>query len=146
VTVQGVSVQKFGTDVNDGTFQMVNRYSTVGPTPYFMLDQFLDDSITAPIGKNATGDFERFHSSQAEALLAQFASTNDTQTQLNAVVGMEKIIATQLPVIPIIYSVAWFDYSTSHFTGWPSPSNPYAPGQPENPYDEYTILHLHPVG
>lgn len=145
VTVQGVSVQKFGTDVNDGTFQMVNRYSTVGPTPFFMLDQFLDDSITAPVGKNATGDFERFHSPQAQSLLAQFASTNDPQTQLNAVVGMEKIIATQLPIIPMIYSVAWFDYSTAHFTGWPSPSNPYTVGQPENPFDEYTILHLHPV-
>lgn len=145
VTVQGVSVQKFGTDVNDGTFQMVNRYSTVGPTPFFMLDQFLDDTLTAPIGKNATGDFERFSSPQAQSLLAQFASTNDPQTQVNAVVGMEKIIATQLPIIPIIYSVAWFDYSTAHFTGWPSPSNPYTVGQPENPYDEYTILHLHPV-
>ncbi|HEX6525887.1 MAG TPA: ABC transporter substrate-binding protein [Streptosporangiaceae bacterium] len=146
VSVQGVSVQKFGTDVNDGTFQMVNRYSTVGPTPYFMYDQFLDDSITAPIGKNATGDFERFYSPQAQALLAQFAATNDPATQLNAIVGMEKIVATQLPVIPIIYSVAWFDYSTSKFTGWPSPSDPYDPGQPEGPYDEYTILHLKPVG
>jgi peptide/nickel transport system substrate-binding protein len=145
VSVQGVSVQKFGTDVNDGTFQMVNRYSTVGPTPYFMYDQFLDDSITAPIGKNATGDFERFHSPQAQALLTQFASTNNTSTQLADIVGMEKIIATQLPIIPIIFSVAWFEYSTSKFTGWPSPSNPYAPGQPEGPYDEYTILHLHPA-
>lgn len=145
VSVQGVSVQKFGTDVNDGTFQMVNRYSTIGPTPYYMYDQFLDDSITAPIGKNATGDFERFHSPQAQALLAQFASTNDTTTQRNAIVGMEKIVATQLPVIPIIYSVAWFDYSTSKFTGWPSSANPYDPGQPEGPYDEYTILHLHPA-
>jgi peptide/nickel transport system substrate-binding protein len=146
VTVQGVSVQKFGTDVNDGTFQMVNRYSTVGPTPYFMYDQFLDDTITAPVGKNATGDFERFYSPQAQALLTQYASTLDSQTQLNDILGMEKIVATQLPIIPIIFSVAWNDYSTSKFTGWPSPSNPYDVGQPEGPYDEYVILHLHPVG
>lgn len=146
VTVQGVSVQKFGTDVNDGTFQMVNRYSTTGPTPYFMYDQFLDDTLTAPVGKNATGDFERFHNTQAQSLLAQFASTNDAATQKNDVVGMEKIVASQLPIIPIIFSVAWFDYSTAHFTGWPSPANPYTVGQPENPFDEYTILHLKPVG
>lgn len=146
VTVQGVSVQKFGTDVNDGTFQMVNRYSTVGPTPYFMYDQFLDDTITAPVGKNATGDFERFYSPQAQAFLTQYASTLNARTQLNDIVGMEKIVATQLPIIPIIFSVAWFDYSSAKFTGWPSPSNPYDVGQPEGPYDEYTILHLHPAG
>jgi peptide/nickel transport system substrate-binding protein len=145
VSVQGTSVAKFGADVHNGAFQMVNRYSTVGPTPYFMYDQFLDDTISAPIGKNATGDFERFHSPQAQALLAQFAGTTDPQAQLNAIVGMEKIVATQLPIIPIIYSVAWFEYSTSKFTGWPSPANPYDPGQPEGPYDEYTILHLKPV-
>jgi peptide/nickel transport system substrate-binding protein len=145
VTVQGTSVQKFGTDVHNGTFQMVNRYSTVGPTPYFMYDQFLDDGITAPIGKNASGDFERFHSPAADAFLKEFAGTNDTATQLADIVGMEKIIASQLPIIPIIFSVAWFEYSTAKFTGWPSAANPYDPGQPEGPYDEYTILHLKPV-
>jgi peptide/nickel transport system substrate-binding protein len=145
VTVQGVSVQKFGTDVNDGTFDMVNRYSTVGPTPYFMYDQFLDDTNTAAVGKNANGDFERFYSPAAQKLLTEYASTQDSTTQLNDILGMEKIIATQLPIIPIIESVAWFDYSSAKFTGWPSPSNPYDVGQPEGPYDEYVILHLHPV-
>lgn len=145
VSVQGVSVQKFGTDVNDGTFQMVNRYGTSGPSPYFLYDQWLDDSITAPIGKNATGDFERFSSPQAQSYLTQFASTNDATTQLNDIVGLEKIVATQLPIIPMIFGVAWFEYSTSKYTGWPSQADPYDPGQPEGPYDEYTILHLHPA-
>jgi peptide/nickel transport system substrate-binding protein len=145
VTVSGISVQKFGTDVNDGTFQMVNRYSTSGPTPYFMYAQWLDDTTTAAVGKNATGDFERFYSPQAETYLKQFAGTDDTTTQLSDVVGMEQIIATQLPVIPIIFGVAWFEYNSSQFTGWPSQSDPYDPGQPEGPFDEYTILHLHPV-
>jgi peptide/nickel transport system substrate-binding protein len=145
VTVSGVSVAKFGTDVADGTFQMVNRYGTAGPTPYFAYDSWLDDTLTAAIGKNATGDQERFHSPQAEAYLQQYASTDNTTTQLNDIVGLEKIVATQLPVIPLVFGVAWFEYNSSHFTGWPSASNPYDPGQPEGPYDEYTILHLKPV-
>jgi peptide/nickel transport system substrate-binding protein len=145
VTVSGVSVQKFGTDVNDGTFQLVNRYGTSGPTPYFMYEQWLDDSTTAPVGKNATGDFERFYSAAAEADLKQFAGTDDATTQTSDIVAMEQIVATQLPVIPLLFGVAWFEYNSSHFTGWPSQSNPYDPGQPEGPFDEYTILHLHPV-
>jgi peptide/nickel transport system substrate-binding protein len=145
VTVSGISVQKFGTDVADGTFQMVNRYGTAGPTPYFAYDNWLDDTITAPVGKNATGDYERFYSPAAETYLKQFAGTDDSTTQLNDIVGLENIVASQLPIIPMIFGVAWFEYNSSQFTGWPSQSDPYDPGQPEGPYDEYTILHLHPV-
>ncbi len=145
VTVSGVSVAKFGTDVADGTFQLVNRYGTAGPTPYFAYDAWLDDTLTAAIGKNATGDQERFYSPQAETYLQQYAATDNTATQFNDIVGLEKIVATQLPVIPLVFGVAWFEYNSSHFTGWPSASDPYDPGQPEGPYDEYTILHLKPV-
>jgi peptide/nickel transport system substrate-binding protein len=145
VTVSGVSVAKFGTDVADGTFQLVNRYGTAGPTPYFAYAAWLDDTTTAAIGKTATGDQERFYSPQAESYLHQYASTNNTTTQLNDIVGLEKIVATQLPVIPMVFGVAWFEYNSSHFTGWPSAADPYDPGQPEGPYDEYTILHLKPV-
>lgn len=145
VTVTGTSVQKFGTDVGDGTFQMVNRYGNSGPTPYFMYDNWLDDTLTAAIGKNATGDYGRFYSSAAESYLKSYASTDNTATQMADIVGLEKIVATQLPVIPVIYGVGWFEYNSGKFTGWPSPSNPYAPGQPEGPYDEITILHLKPA-
>jgi peptide/nickel transport system substrate-binding protein len=145
VTVSGISVQKFGTDVADGTFQMVNRYGTGGPTPYFSYDNWLDDTITAPVGKNATGDYERFYSAAADTYLKQFAGTDNTTTQLNDIVGLEQIVATQLPIIPMIFGVAWFEYNSSQFTGWPSQANPYDPGQPEGPYDEYTILQLKPA-
>jgi peptide/nickel transport system substrate-binding protein len=145
VTVDAISVSKFGTDVAYGTYQMVNRYGTSGPNPYFAYDAWLNDATTAPVGKNATDDQERFYSPQADALLAQFAGTTNTTTQLNAIVGLEKIVATQLPVIPLVFGVAWFEYNSSKFSGWPSASDDYDPGQPEGPFDEYTILHLKPV-
>lgn len=31
-----------------------------------------------------------------------------------------------IPVIPITEQVDWMQYDTGSFTGWPSPSNPYA--------------------
>jgi peptide/nickel transport system substrate-binding protein len=61
------------------------------------------------------------------------------------VVSLEKIVATDLPVIPVFYGVAWFEYNTSKFTGWPTPSNPYAPGEPSGPFNEITVLRLRPV-
>jgi peptide/nickel transport system substrate-binding protein len=145
VTVTGTSVQAWTTDLQTGHFQAIAHWGNGGPTPYYLYDNWLDTTLTAPIGKTATGDYERFYSTQAEADLKSFAGTDNTTTQLADVVSMEKIVATQLPVIPLFYGVAWFEYNTSKFKGWPSPSDPYAPGEPAGPFNEITVLHLSPV-
>jgi len=145
VTVNGTSVQAWTTDLQTGNFQAIAHWGNGGPTPYYLYDNWLDTNLTAPVGKVATGDYERFYSTQAESDLKQFAGTSDTATQLSDVVSMEKIVATQLPVIPLFYGVAWFEYNTSKFTGWPSAANPYAPGEPSGPFNEITVLHLRPV-
>jgi peptide/nickel transport system substrate-binding protein len=145
VTVNGTSVQKWTTDLATGNFQAIAHWGNGGPTPYYLYDNWLDTDLTAPIGKTATGDYERFNNATAEADLKSFAGTDDTATQLSDVASMEQIVATQLPVIPLFYGVAWFEYNTSKFTGWPSPSNPYAPGEPTGPFNEITVLHLKPV-
>jgi peptide/nickel transport system substrate-binding protein len=145
VTVTGTSVQAWTTDLQTGHFQAIAHWGNGGPTPYYLYDNWLDTTLTAPVGKTATGDYERFYSTQAEADLKSFAGTDNTTTQLADVVSMEKIVATQLPVIPLFYGVAWFEYNTSKFKGWPSPSDPYAPGEPAGPFNEITVLHLSPV-
>jgi peptide/nickel transport system substrate-binding protein len=145
VTVTGTSVQAWTTDLQTGHFQAIAHWGNGGPTPYYLYDNWLDTTLTAPVGKTATGDYERFYSTQAEADLKSFAGTDNTTTQLADVVSMEKIVATQLPVIPLFYGVAWFEYNTSKFKGWPSPSDPYAPGEPAGPFNEITVLHLSPA-
>jgi len=80
-----------------------------------------------------------------DKLLAAYAATDNPAAQKADIAAIGKIVATQLPVIPIFYGVAWFEYSTKCFSGWPSPSNPYAPGEPDNPFDEIVLLHLTPT-
>jgi peptide/nickel transport system substrate-binding protein len=157
ITVDPVSVNQFGADVSDGNFQMVNRYGSGGTTPYNQYNSWLDSADSAPLGKDANTDQERFTSSAADALLTSYAGTTNTTTQLNDIVGLEKIVASQLPVIPMVFGASWAEFSTAHFTGWPvykdagstgnveSGTGNYDPAQPEGPYDEVVILHLKPV-
>jgi peptide/nickel transport system substrate-binding protein len=145
VTVDGTSVQDWTTDLATGHFQAITHWGNGGPSPYYLYDNWLDDSLTAKIGGTATGDYERYYSSTAEADLQSFAATDSTSAQLADVVSLEKIVATDLPVIPVFYGVAWFEYNTSKFTGWPTPANPYAPGEPSGPFNEITVLRLRPV-
>ena len=43
---------------------------------------------------------------------------------------IEKYVADNLPVIPTTTAADWFEYSSKHFTGWPTQDNPYDSGQP----------------
>jgi peptide/nickel transport system substrate-binding protein len=54
-------------------------------------------------------------------------------------------MSTQVPVAPLLYGAAWAEFSTRNYTGWPTPSNPYMTPVPNEPYLEYTVLHLKPV-
>jgi peptide/nickel transport system substrate-binding protein len=150
VTVDPVSVNQFGADVSVGNFTLVNRYGSAGTTPYNEFDSWLNFANSAPLGKDANQDQERFNSPQAVALLTNYASTTDSATQKADIAGLEQIIASQLPIIPLVYGASWAEYSTAHFTGWPTTTpgaaTTYDPAQPEGPYDEVVILHLKPVG
>jgi peptide/nickel transport system substrate-binding protein len=145
VTVSAVSVTDWTTDLGDGNFQAIAHWGTSGPSPYYLFYNWLDTALAKPIGQVATGDYERFDSPQADAYLASFSGTDNTATQKADMVGLEKIVATQLPVIPLFYGVAWDEYNTSKFTGWPTASNEYAPGEPSQPFNELTVLRLRPV-
>jgi peptide/nickel transport system substrate-binding protein len=141
VTVQQVSVNAWNADLADGDFSATSHWGTGGTSPYYDYNGYLNSAL---IGKVSTGDYEHFVSKQADADLTAFAGSNSTATQQAAIAGLEQIVAQQLPIIPIFYGVAWDEYHTTDFTGWPGPTNQYDPGEPSQPFNEYVVLQLVP--
>jgi peptide/nickel transport system substrate-binding protein len=131
-------------DVADGNFDTTIHWSNQGPSPFEFLDEWMDNSLTAPIGKPAGGDFGRFSDPAAQAAIAQFSSTPNASVQDAAITKMEQIMTTQVPVVPLLYGGAWSENSTRNYTGWPTAGNPYMPPAPQTPYLEQTVLHLRP--
>jgi peptide/nickel transport system substrate-binding protein len=144
-TVNGTTPDTWTSDYNNGSFEATIHWGNQGPSPYYQYDNWLDSNLTAPIGQPATGDMSRFNSPDAQAALAQFANTNDEATQADALNKLQQIVATQAPVIPLLYGAAWDEYSTKKFTGWPTPDNAYMNPTPNSPFMEYTVLQLKPV-
>ena len=105
----------------------------------------MDNTLTAPVGKPACADFGRYSNPQVQTLLAQYAGTNSASVQQQALNGLETIVSTQAPVIPLLYGAAWYEHSTKEYTGWPTASNQYIDPVPNAPYMEYTLLHLTPA-
>ena len=59
---------------------------------------------------------------------------------------LEKVMLSDVPVIPVTEAVDWYQYNTGSFTGWPTPSNPYAqPAAYNYPDWGQVLLHLRPL-
>ncbi len=129
----------------NGQFDLAYYAETGGPSPYYELRQWLYSGNTAPIGQTASTNFERYSDPTTDALLNQFGGTTDATVQHQIVGQLEQVMLTQVPVIPITESVDWFQYDTTHFTGWPTPQNQYAlPAAFQVPDMGQVLLHLQP--
>ncbi|HEY3922340.1 MAG TPA: ABC transporter substrate-binding protein [Gaiellaceae bacterium] len=111
-------------------------------SPYIDLSNLLSSSLTAPVGKPAASNFERWKNQQTDKLLAEFRSTTSKTKQMQDAAGLERIMYQQVPVIALFYGANWGEYSTKSFTGWPSASDPYAPPIPYNEAPLEIVTHL----
>ncbi|MBV8349132.1 MAG: ABC transporter substrate-binding protein, partial [Mycolicibacterium sp.] len=107
-------------DVTNGTFDTAIHWSNQGPTPYQIYDGNLDATLTAPVGKPAAADFGRWENPATQQALSQFAASNSPAVQKAAVTKLETIMTNEVPVAPLLYGAAWWEYSTRDYTGWAS--------------------------
>jgi peptide/nickel transport system substrate-binding protein len=142
------------TAISTGDYQAAISWTNSGPTPYYAYQALLSSTNSAPPGKSIAGtNFERWdattsngYSAQTDKLLSQYEQSSDANTQMQAMQGIENIMVSQLPVIPLTVNVYWDEYTTKNWTGWPTESNPYDSGAPYNmPDAENVILHLTPA-
>ena len=129
----------------NGDFQLAygSLNTSPGPTPYYELRNTLHSGTTAPIGQSAAGDYGRYKNSAIDTLLDQFGGTADTTKQHDIIKQVEAAMLEDVPVIPVTEGVAWYQYSTKDFGGWPTKDDPYAAPAPWNLPDwEIVLSHL----
>lgn len=144
-TVSGVSVNDWSNDYATGNYQLTFCGQFTTNDPYSIYNYMLNSSLTAPIGKSASGDLERYDNPQVNAALAAAAATNDQSELMKAYTTIESLMVKDVPVIPLFNGGAWALYTTTHAVGWPSTSNPYEMNEVASPWDEVVVLHLRPA-
>lgn len=138
-SVYGVQPSQWYTDSANGNFTSIIHWGNGGTNPYTQYDNWLDYTTSAPVGKSANADYGRYHNAAVQADLNKLAGTDPSNAAAvkAATLPLEAVVATQLPIIPLLYGATWCEYSTATYTGFPTPANPYmdpAPGDPELPY------------
>ncbi|HUY78305.1 MAG TPA: ABC transporter substrate-binding protein [Ktedonobacterales bacterium] len=145
LTLNKVSDDAFRTDRATGNFQLLMSGGFFGPTPYYYLEPLLHSTHIG--GANGT-DWSQWKDATTDSLLNDYASTGDPTRQQQDIVKLTDIMASQLPVIPVLDAVQFFEYTTTHWVGWPTAQNLYAVGSAYSlpaGDNEQVILHLTPA-
>jgi peptide/nickel transport system substrate-binding protein len=145
ITPDNLSQTDFLARMYNGNYQLAYYNQTGGPTPYYELRQWLYSPNSAPIGKQASTDWERYSNPATDNLIKAYGATTSAATQHQIVSQLQQVVLQNVPFIPVTEEVDWYQYNTSNFTGWVTPTNPYAlPAAYAYPDMGQLLLHLQP--
>ena len=146
ITPDNLSNTAFTAALYSGHYQLAYYdQQSFGPGPYYELRNWLLSTNSAPIGQTAASNYERYSNPATDKLINSFAATTSTTEQHTIVSDLQKVMLSELPIIPVVEAVDWYQYSTQFHSGWPTPGNPYAqPSAYSFPDMEQVLLHLQP--
>jgi peptide/nickel transport system substrate-binding protein len=146
ITPSNLSNTDFDSDLFFGKYQLAYYdQQTFGPSAYYELNNWLNSANTAPVGKTAASNYERYSNPATDKLLNEYATTTSASMQQSIMNQIQQVMVTQVPFIPVTEAVDWYQYDTGSFTGWPTPGDPYAqPSAYAFPDNEQVLLHLAP--
>jgi peptide/nickel transport system substrate-binding protein len=143
VTVQDENTGPYTTNLQGGNYELAYAGSggpaaAPGPSPYYELRSLLFS------GNIGTTNYSRYKSSSTDALFDQYASASQSQ-QVELIHKVEQAMVSEVPFVPVTEGVDWYQYDTSHISGWPTESNAFAQPSPYQFPDLGVVLtHLYP--
>lgn len=148
VSPDNLSQTTYNAYTYNGNFQLAyDGNEAGGPSPYYELRQELYSKNSAPIGKSASSNWERYYNPAVDKLIGEYAGTTSSAKQHRIVAKLEAAMVRDVPIIPITEGVDWYQYNTQHISGWVTKQKPYAqPAAYAHPDWGVVLLHLRPKG
>jgi peptide/nickel transport system substrate-binding protein len=115
----------YASRVSNGDFTLAWAQVSGSVAPFYEYRNLLHSANTAPNGKAALSNYERWRSPATDRLLDAYGRTRDQKTQRKIINQIQDIMVTQAPVIPVLQGVVWNEWSDKTFVGWSTQSNPY---------------------
>lgn len=125
-----------------GDYEIALWFGYTSPTPYGQYMNMMGSATVVPWGTFTMVNFAHYGSTAADALLADFASTDDHATQVDIAHQLQQVFADEAPVIPLWSGLDWAIFNNEYFTGWPSQENNYSLAFPQGGVDPEQIIVL----
>lgn len=116
---------QYSQSIQGGTFDAAIGGFGGNGDPYTDFSLALNSSFATPVNTPTANNFERFKDPAVDQALATLASATDPSSQMQATYALEQAMYKEVPIVLMYYGGSWGLFSTKHFTGWPSASNPY---------------------
>ena len=99
-------------------------------TPWTRFSQIMGPIGLKPLGEDAFSNQGRFSNDAANKLLDKIPTIRDEAELALAYRELNKIFMATIPVLPVMYRpTQYYQFSTKHWTNFPTEENPYAPPQ-----------------
>lgn len=120
-------------DLRHGTFDFAMKTQTAelsAATPWSRFDQVMGGVSYKPVGQEAFANQGRYQNKAADELLARIPAETDEAQLMKDYRELNKIFMETIPVMPVLYRpTQYYQFSTKHWTNFPTEENPYAPPQ-----------------
>jgi peptide/nickel transport system substrate-binding protein len=116
---------QYSSEIQAGTFDAaIGGFGGTG-IPYTDFNNALNSTYAAPVNTATANNFERFKDPAVDQDLATLAAATSQAAQQQATDKLEMTMYNAVPIVLLYYGGSWGLFSTKHFTGWPSASDPY---------------------
>jgi peptide/nickel transport system substrate-binding protein len=148
ITTSNISGNAYDDATFNGHFQLAyDGDEAGGPSPYYEMRQELYSKNSAPIGKQASSNWERYYNKNVDQLINAYGKTTSLATQHSIVNKLEAAMVRDVPIIPVTEAIDFYEYNTKSITGWVTSGNAYAKPSPYEVPDWGVVLtHLKPKG
>ncbi len=125
-TVTPLEVTGWQARVQDGDFTMSIGWSSGGVTPFNFYRGIMSSQTRNDVGTNSAENWHRYANDEADALLDEFAATNDADEQQRIASELQRVYSENAPALPLFPGPQWYEYNSTRFEGWPTEEDPYA--------------------
>lgn len=99
-------------------------------SPWNRFDQIMGSVSYKPVGEEAFANQGRYKNADADKLISTIPAMTDEKELTEAYRELNKIFMETIPALPVMYRpTQYYQFSTKHWTNFPSEENPYAPPQ-----------------
>lgn len=105
----------------NGNFDMAINSLPAAASPYYPYIRAFKETDKGKTRFTA----QRWFNPELGKLLVDFTRTADPAKQKEEMNKAQRIVAENLPMMPVFNNPNWYQYNTTRFTGWSTPDNPF---------------------